>query len=80
MTDERSNNEKAFDRFRERLTKGFYVVDPEGGEVIEDEEAHDRALRATKPWRNEIWKALNELERKTCPFTAMKQDKIRHRG
>lgn len=77
MADERSNNEKAFDRFRAKLTQGFYIVDPEGGEVIEDEGAHDTALRSTKPWRGELWKALAELEREVCPFTALKQEKIR---
>ena len=72
--DTRSNNEKAFARFRQRLTEGFYIVDPETGERIEDADA---ALRSTKPWRGELWKALNALEREVCPFTAMKQDKER---
>ena len=72
-----SKNEKAFAVFRKRLTKGFYTVDPEGGDVIDDEVAHDIALRSTKPWRNELWKAFNALEREVCPFTALKQDKQR---
>ena len=75
--DTRSNNEKAFAAFRDRLAKGFYTVDPETGDRIEDGDALDAALRATKPWRNELWKALNTLEREVCPFTAMKQDKER---
>lgn len=76
--DERSSNEKAFDGFRQMLTHGFYAVDPDTGDVLEDE-GHQRALDSTKPWRNEIWKALNELERKVCPYTAMKQDKLKGR-
>lgn len=76
MTDTRSNNEKAFAAFRERLAQGFYAIDPNTGDKLEDE-AHQRALDSTKPWRNELWKAFNKLERDTCPFTAMKQDKLR---
>jgi hypothetical protein len=76
MVDERSNNEKAFDVFRKRLTEGFYAIDPDTGDRIEDE-AHQRALDSTKPWRNELWKAFNQLERDTNPFTALKQDKLR---
>lgn len=76
--DTRSNNEKAFDTFRKRLTEGFYITDPETGDVIEDGDATDVALRATKAWRGELWKALNALEREVCPFTAMKQDKERN--
>ena len=75
--DTRSNNEKAFASFRDRLVKGFYIVDPETGDRIEDNDALDTALRATKPWRNELWKALNAIEREVCPFTAMKHDKER---
>lgn len=76
MTDDRSNNEKAFQAFRERLSHGFYAIDPDTGDKLTDE-ALQRALDSTKPWRNELYKALNTLERETCPYTAMKQDKLR---
>lgn len=76
MVDERSNNEKAFDVFRKRLTEGFYAIDPDTGDTLKDE-GHQRALDSTKPWRNELWKAFNQLERDTCPFTARKQDKLK---
>lgn len=79
MTDERSNNEKAFDTFRKRLTEGFYITDPETGERLDQfHDVTENALRATKAWRGELWKALNALEREVCPFTAMKQDKERN--
>lgn len=76
MVDDRSENEKRFAVFRDRLAKGFYAIDPDTGDKLEDE-AHQRALDSTKPWRNELWKAFNQLERDTCPFTALKQDKLR---
>ena len=69
-----SANEQAFAVFRKRLAHGFYAIDPDTGDVLEDE-GKQRALDSTKPWRNELWKALNQLERDVCPFVAMKQDK-----
>lgn len=71
----KSDHEKAFDEFRTKLTSGFYIVDPDDGDVIEDEQATDVALRATKPWRNDVWKALAELERRVCPLTELKMKK-----
>jgi len=78
MPDNRSDNEKAFATFRKRLTEGFYIVDPETGDKLDQyHDVTETALRATKPWRNELWKALAQLERDVCPYTAMKQDKER---
>lgn len=78
MTDDRSNNEIAFDAFRKRLTEGFFAIDPDTGDVLQDE-ARDKALRSTKPWRNELWKALNELELQVCPLKALIVSKGRRR-
>jgi hypothetical protein len=70
-----SLNEQAFARFRKRLTEGFRAIDPDTGDVLKDE-GHQRALDSTKPWRGELWKALNALEREVCPLTALKRSKV----
>ena len=47
--------------FRALLTTGFHTepgIEP------------DEALRLTKPWRNELWKAFRELEDRLCPVDA----------
>lgn len=74
MVDERSENEKRFAAFRERLAKGFYAIDPDTGAVLEDE-GKQRALDSTKPWRNELWKAFNQLERDVCPLVALRYER-----
>lgn len=58
--DERSNRELCGD-FRALLTTGFHAeagIDP------------DEALRITKPWRGEVWRAFRELEDRLCPVDA----------
>lgn len=74
MNDTRSVCEKHFDVFRKLFTEGFYAVDPETGERLTDD-AHQKALDSTKPWRNTIWKAINQLERDTNPYVALKHKK-----
>ena len=69
-----SKNEQRFATFRERLAKGFYIVDPESGETVEDEGVHQKALDSTKPWRNELWKAFNQLERDVSPMAQHRYD------
>lgn len=49
------------EQFRALLTTGFYAspgVDP------------DEALRITKPWRNDVWKAFREIEDRLLPVDA----------
>lgn len=75
MTDRRSPNEKAFDAFRDRLTKGFYIVDNDTDSVVEDPDALDKALRATKAWRNELWQAFSKLERDVCPMVRLRYER-----
>ncbi len=56
MTDK--PNRELCDEFRALLTTGFYAspgVDP------------DEALRITKDWRNDLWKAFNVLEERINP-------------
>ena len=52
--------------FRTLLTTGFYAdssINP------------DEALRITKPWRGEMWKAFRELEDRLCPLEALTREK-----
>jgi len=52
--------------FRALLTSGFYAdpaVNP------------DEALRITKAWRNDLWKAFRELEDRLCPVQALEREK-----
>ncbi len=50
-------NEDLCDSFRRLLTDGFHV----------DGIDRDEALKATKPWRGELWKAFREIEDRMCP-------------
>lgn len=59
--------------FRELLTKRFYVVNDDG-EVLEGEQL-DKALTATKPWRNELWKAFRIIEERLDPMTELAREK-----
>lgn len=57
MSDDKPNRELC-EEFRALLTTGFYAspgVDP------------DEALRITKDWRNDLWKAFNVLEERINP-------------
>lgn len=58
-------NEIACADFRKLLTEGFYVIDEDG--EIDPPGERDVALSATKPWRNEVWKAFRALEDRLCP-------------
>lgn len=62
---ERSNREICA-AFRELLTTGFYA-DPSVNP--------DEALRITKPWRGEIWKAFREIEDRLCPLEALDRER-----
>lgn len=72
----RPTNPELVAAFRDLLTKQFYAINDDG-EVLEGEE-RERALRATKPWRNEVWKAFAEIEARLCPLEALAKQKERN--
>ncbi|USN15217.1 hypothetical protein KIKIMORA_00710 [Brevundimonas phage vB_BpoS-Kikimora] len=63
-------SERLCDDFRRLMTHGFYVVDPETGEVLGDAE-RDRILAMTKAWRNEMWKAFQPIDDGMNPIRAI---------
>lgn len=66
MASEKSNREICTE-FRELLTTGFYAdasINP------------DEALRITKPWRGEIWKAFREIEDRLCTLEVLTRSKL----
>lgn len=71
MSEDNRPNREIVKEFRTLLTAGFYVVTP-FGEIMSDKLKAEH-LTATKPWRNELWKAFGELERRLCPQPTMKQ-------
>lgn len=70
----RPTNAELCAAFRELLTKRFYVVD-ENGDEYTGNELREEALRATKPWRNELWQKFREIEDRLCPVEAMAREK-----
>lgn len=62
-------NEVKCRKFRELLTKGFYVVGPDGViyEFGSQAPIYELGIGITKDWRNEIWKAFQEIEDDLCP-------------
>lgn len=64
------------DAFRDLMTHGFYVHDPETGELIEGEE-RDRILKMTKAWRNDMWRAFQPLDDGLNPIRALNRAKAR---
>ncbi len=63
-----TSNRELCEAFRALLTTGFYAdpaVDP------------DEALRITKAWRGDLWKAFRELEDRLCPIQALEREKRR---
>lgn len=70
MTRPLSVSEQQCDAFKKLMTEGFYVIDADG-EV--DEEATEAALAATRPWRNEMWKAFRQIEMNYCPIRRFEQ-------
>lgn len=71
-----TKSERMTDAFRDLMTKGFYVTDPDTGEVLEGEE-HARALAMTKAWRNEMWKAFLPLDDGLNPMRALRAGRLR---
>lgn len=57
MTHPRPTNRELCEAYRALLTTAFEVesIDPELG------------LRATKAWRNKLWKKFKEIEARLCP-------------
>ena len=68
-------HDEVFADFRKLLTHGFYIVEVEDGAVIEDPDARQTALAATKPWRGELWAAFNALELHMRPLKALEHEK-----
>lgn len=71
MSDDNRPNREVVAEFRALLTSGFYVVTP-FGEIMSEALTKSR-LTETKPWRNDLWRAFAELERRLCPQPAPKQ-------
>ncbi|UTC29840.1 hypothetical protein BAJUN_02100 [Bajunvirus bajun] len=66
------------DAFRDLMTHGFYITDPDTGEVLEGEE-RDRVLKMTKAWRNDMWRAFQPLDDGLNPIRALNRIKARGR-
>lgn len=64
-------NEELCAKFRDLLTTGFYTIN-EDGEIEPDEQ--QKSLGATKPWRNEVWRAFKELEDRLCPVAKFERN------
>lgn len=69
-------SEDMCDAFRRLMTQGFYLVDPDTGEVLEGVE-RDRILALTKPWRNDLWKAFQPLDDGLNPVRALHRQRLR---
>lgn len=65
MYTERPTNEQLVDDLRRLLTTGVVV---EGLTTTE-------ALEATKPWRNELWQVVNEVELRLLPLKAILKER-----
>jgi hypothetical protein len=72
MSDDQSNRELCAE-LRELLTHGVYFVDDDG--VIAEGFTHAVALKHSKPWRAELWRAFNEIEDRLCPVQAFAKAK-----
>lgn len=70
----RPTNQELVKQFRELLTKGVYFTDDEG-EIHTAGDQYDAGMAATKPWRNELWKAFRELEDRLDPIGAMDRER-----
>jgi hypothetical protein len=62
----RLTNPELVQALRDKLTKGFYV-DPD---AVKN---RDGILAATKPWRNDMWKLLNEVDARMNPKPPSKE-------
>lgn len=66
----RKTNPELCAEFRALLTTGFRIT--EDGiasiDLMSDEQQRDEALRVTKPWRNDLWKAFAEIEERLDPL------------
>jgi hypothetical protein len=51
----RKTNQQVCAEFRDLLTQGAAM------------HMDERMLEATKPWRNDVWKAFREIEERMCP-------------
>ena len=64
----RPTNQELCAAFRKLITEDFYVVNDDG-EIL----TPTKSLRATKPWRNDLWRAFRELEDRLCPVQAFQR-------
>lgn len=62
-------SERMTDEFRDLMTHGFYITDPDTGEVLEGEEL-ERILKMTKAWRGDLWRAFGPIETAVNPLKA----------
>lgn len=68
MKNRRKTNQELCEEFRHILTHGFHIEgDLACSDLMDSEAQRDEVLRATKPWRNELWLAFTVLERRLCP-------------
>ncbi len=70
----RPSNQELAKQFRELLTKGVYFTDDEG-EIHTAGDQYDAGMAATKPWRNELWRAFRELEDRLDPLAELARTK-----
>lgn len=63
MSTQRKTNQELCNEFRHMLTHGFYT-EPTLWRQMDQREF---ALSVTKAWRNDLWKAFKEIERRLCP-------------
>lgn len=75
----RPSNQELAKQFRELLTKGFYIEDEEGEPHLSGDQ-HERGLRATKAWRNDLWRAFRAIEDRLDPLAELAREKAQRNG
>lgn len=61
--------------FRDLLTHGAYFADDDG--VIMEGMKHAVAMKRSKAWRSDLWKAFREIEDRLCPVQAHTRERQR---
>lgn len=75
----RPSNQELVKQFRELLTKGVYFTDDEG-EIHTAGDQYDAGMAATKPWRNELWRAFRAIEDRLDPLAELAREKAQRNG